>query len=105
MTYNPDVMQDIIQWLQREGNNIIYIYGGNDPWTAGAIEHTGSTNAIRIVQNGEDHGVKIPDLDNQQLVIDALEEWLEVEVSIFQQNIYIYQESENDELILTKPRL
>ena len=30
--YNPSVMKDVTRWLQYEGNKIIYINGGNDPW-------------------------------------------------------------------------
>ncbi len=80
MVYNPAVMPDMISWLQSEGDNIIYIYGGNDPWTAAAIELTGQTNAIKIVQEGANHGVDIADLTEKNLVINTLEEWLGVDV-------------------------
>ncbi|MGB5896478.1 MAG: S28 family serine protease, partial [Ignavibacteriaceae bacterium] len=43
ITYKPEVMQDINNWLQTSGNNIIYIYGSQDSWTAAAIELTGGT--------------------------------------------------------------
>jgi len=78
--FNPEPILDVIQWLQTKGNNIIYIYGSVDPWTAAAIELTGQTNAIKIIQEGADHQVKISDLDDKELVFDALEEWLEVEI-------------------------
>ncbi|MCD4731220.1 MAG: hypothetical protein K8R74_11495, partial [Bacteroidales bacterium] len=41
LNFNPSTMQDVNTWLQNEGNNIIYIYGEIDPWTAGAVELTG----------------------------------------------------------------
>ena len=34
-------MQDIVAWLQAEGDRMIYIYGGWDPWTGCAVELTG----------------------------------------------------------------
>ena len=80
LIFKPEVMQDIENWLQNEGNNIIYIYGENDTWTAGAIELTGATNAIKIVQPNANHNVMIDDLDNPDLVYNALEEWLGVEI-------------------------
>lgn len=79
-TFNQDPLNDIYNWLQTEGNNIIYIYGTNDPWSAGAIELTGANNAIKIMQEGANHRVKIADLDNPNQVYNALEEWLGIEI-------------------------
>ncbi len=70
LIYKPEVIQDVTQWLKTQGNNIIYIYGGADPWTGGAVELTGQTNAVKIIQAGADHGVKIVDL----------EQWLGIEI-------------------------
>lgn len=81
LTYNPQVMPDIINWLQSDGQNIIYIYGGNDPWSAGGIESVGSTNSIKISQPGANHGLRITDLDQQSVVWAALENWLDVSVN------------------------
>ena len=47
LVFNSMTMQDVNTWLQTEGNNIIYIYGEIDPWTAGAVELIGSTNALK----------------------------------------------------------
>jgi hypothetical protein len=80
MVFHPEVMADIIGWLQTQGNNIVYVYGGRDPWGAAAIELTGQTNAIKIVQPGANHSVKIIDLDDRELVYSALEEWVGVDV-------------------------
>jgi len=79
-TFNQNTLTDIYNWLQNQGNNIIYIYGVDDPWTAGAIELTGATNAIKIVQPGTNHRVKIADLDNPNQVYSALEDWLGVDI-------------------------
>lgn len=78
--FKPEVVLDILHWLQTEGNNIIYIYGSIDPWTAGAIELTGGTNALRIIHEGGDHRVRIADLDNPELVISTLEQWLGIAI-------------------------
>jgi hypothetical protein len=74
--FNPNTTIELRNFLNTEGNNIIYVYGGNDPWTAYAYEPTGSTNAIKIIQPGYDHSVKIINLDDKSLVYNALEEWL-----------------------------
>jgi hypothetical protein len=54
-SYDPAKMLELNQWLQTEGDNILYIYGEYDPITACAIELTGQTNALRIILPGEDH--------------------------------------------------
>jgi hypothetical protein len=81
ITFNPQTMQDLHNWLQTEGNNIIHIYGGQDPWTACAVELTGQNNAVKIIQPGANHFVRITDLDQQQLVLDKLEQWLAIEIN------------------------
>ncbi|MDQ1354259.1 MAG: hypothetical protein QG657_4568 [Acidobacteriota bacterium] len=95
--YNPGLNLDILHWLQTEGNNIIYIYGSIDPWTAGAIELTGQTNALKIIREGGDHRVKIADLDNPDLVYSTLEQWLGIPVRPGKKSLKF--ESDSDELL------
>jgi len=76
VTYRPEVMEDIHRWLQTEGERIITIYGGNDPLTGAAVEFTGQTDALRIVQPGAGHGVRIADLNDPGSVYRTLETWL-----------------------------
>jgi hypothetical protein len=81
LIFKPYVMQDIISWLQTEGNNIIYIYGSQDPWTAAAIELTGQTNSIKIVQQGANHYLRIDDLDEKDLVYSTIEQWTGIKIN------------------------
>jgi len=80
LNFNPAIMQDLDNWLQTEGNNIIYIYGEIDPWTAGAIESTGSTNAVKIIQPGANHSILIENLDQKELIYNTLENWLDIPI-------------------------
>ena len=80
MNYDPMIMQDILDWLHSEGDYIVYIYGEKDPYTATAVPEPIGTNALRIIQPGANHSVKIKILDEKQLVYKALEEWLDVEI-------------------------
>ena len=82
LNYDPRISQDILYWIQNEGNNIIFIYGGQDPWSAAAVELTGQTNALKIIQPGANHSVRISDLDNPQEVYNALEAWLGVQIDV-----------------------
>ena len=81
LTFKPDVMSDIVGWLQTSGDHIVYIYGGMDYNTAVGIELTGGADALKIVEPGADHGVLISDLTQQQLVLTTLESWLGIELT------------------------
>jgi hypothetical protein len=81
VVYNPNPMIELKNYLNTNGNNIIYVYGADDSWTGAAYEPIGSTNAIRVIQQGFDHSVTISDLDNRDLIYNALEEWLGITVS------------------------
>lgn len=80
--FKPSVIKDITKWLQYKGNNIIYINGGNDPWGAPALEITGNTNAVKIIVEKGNHGVKIRSCTEIQKkkVCDALEKWLDMKI-------------------------
>lgn len=80
LSYQPETMQDIYQWLLTEGDGIIYIYGSVDPWTGGAIELNGQVDALRFIHPGGDHSVKIADLAEQQVIMAKLEEWMGIEI-------------------------
>lgn len=76
--YDPATMNDIANWVVSSGNNMIFIYGENDPWTAGAIELMGLTNAVKVVNPGDNHSVfinELPDAERRAVIL-ALEEWL-----------------------------
>ncbi len=80
MTYNPNVMKDVIEWLVSKGDNIIYIYGKDDPFTAAAIPDPTGTNSIKIIQSNANHSVTIDQLDAKELVYSSLEEWLDIDI-------------------------
>lgn len=105
LVYDPSLIQDIYSWIRTQGNNIIFIYGSDDPWTGGAVELTGETNAIRIIRAGEDHGVRIGDLlePDRQLVLSKLEEWMGIQISTtHEQGIRIPLQREIRELTIRK---
>jgi hypothetical protein len=80
--YSPEPILDVLDWVRDRGNQIIYIYGEIDPWTAGAVELAGGVEAIKVIQPGADHGVKIPDLDLRDLVLDTLGDWLGMDLTL-----------------------
>lgn len=61
-TYEPAAMPDISTWLQSQGKTLLFVYGQNDPWTAGAFELGMAQDSYRFVVKGGNHGSKIRDL-------------------------------------------
>lgn len=80
--YRPEVIPDVLQWIRTQGSRIILIYGGVDPWTAGAVELTGQTDALRVIQPGADHQVQIAGLDERDAVLARLSQWLGIPVTM-----------------------
>ena len=77
LKFKPEVMKDINNWLQNYGNNIIYIYGGLDPWSATGVVLTGKTNALKIVKKNGNHRTRIRNLSkkDREKVFSTLEKW------------------------------
>ena len=80
--FDCSVMSDVNRWLQKEGNNIIYIYGGNDTWTATSIQLLGENNSIKMVKKGGSHGTRISSFDGEQKekIYRTLETWLGLQI-------------------------
>jgi hypothetical protein len=82
VNYDCSVMQDINTWLQKHGNNILYIYGGNDTWSATSIQLTGLTNAVKMVKKGGSHATRIFSFtgDEKEKIYSTLENWLNLKI-------------------------
>lgn len=81
--YNPETMRDIDSWLKVNGNNMLYIYGGNDPYTALSVTLGDKTNAVKMVNPGGSHRTRIYSFPNemQDSIFTVLEKWLNVDLS------------------------
>ena len=76
-------MDDITAWLEKSGEQIIYIYGGLDPYTAAAVNPSTDLDALQIIQPGGTHSTKIESCDERSLIFEKLDAWLETEVVRF----------------------
>lgn len=76
-----EAMRDVVRWVQTEGREIVLVYGGVDPWTGGAIDTAGNPGVVKVVQPGADHQVRIANLDQRDLVAQALTRWTGVPVT------------------------
>jgi hypothetical protein len=84
VSFDPKSMQDIKNWLDEHGNNMIYIYGEIDPWSASAVELSDKTNALKMVNKEGDHRTRIesfPD-EEKERILDTLKKWLDVPLNM-----------------------
>jgi hypothetical protein len=81
--YNCSSMQKVNTWLQKDASNILYIYGGNDTWSATSIQLLGETNCVKMVKKGGAHGTKIRSFegDEKEKIYSTLEYWLGIKVN------------------------
>ncbi len=80
VNFNEVVMQRISRYLENNANNIIYLYGENDIWTAAAVLPKNSTNSVKIIVEGAGHNFKLSDLDAETtgLIKTKLNQWLKI---------------------------
>jgi hypothetical protein len=78
--YDCCTMQKINPWIQKHGNNMIFIYGEIDAWSATAVELTGETNSIKMIKTDGNHRTRINSFDklDRTFIIKKLEEWLTI---------------------------
>jgi hypothetical protein len=83
LTYDPNAMVDILDWLHTSGERIIFIYGENDPWSAAMVDLGGAVDSYRFIQPAGNHGSRITDLApaDRAAAISALEGWFGVTIT------------------------
>ncbi len=79
VTYDAQPVKDVLEWLDENGNNMIYVYGALDPWGATAYEPTDATNSVYLNLEGGTHMTRLKDfpLIERTAAIDSLKVWVE----------------------------
>jgi len=80
--YNPKYMRRVREYLDREGDRFVYIYGSLDTWTSTGYVPSPLCDAIRCDLPGGDHSTRIADFpaEKQKEIYDCLRRWLRVEI-------------------------
>jgi hypothetical protein len=83
-SFNASTLQKVRDFISYKGNNIIYIYGEFDPWTASAAMPTTATNSVRFIKKGGNHGTRISHLEPAQKneIEQLLSQWLKMPIEI-----------------------
>ncbi len=81
--FDPEPMAKVHDFLVNKAERVIFIYGGNDPWTAPGVWPSGKTSSFRMTKKGGNHGTGILSFEGeeQERILTALEEWLDVKIS------------------------
>ena len=76
--YSDDVMRDMEHWLKTESQGIMYVYGENDPWTAGMFPYRPEADSYRFTVPKGNHSSKFTDLldEPRKQFVDVLNRWL-----------------------------
>jgi hypothetical protein len=79
ITFNDSLVSVVYDWLTHNGNNMIYIYGGIDTWSATKIPPSDSTNSIWFILAEKSHSTaRINEMSNKELelLVESLNNWL-----------------------------
>ncbi len=85
VVYDNSLNEKVARWLSEEGNNILYIYGGLDTWSADRITPSPTVNSRSFVLPGKDHGkarVRFMEAEMKQEFVRLLTEWTGLPVNM-----------------------
>ena len=85
LTFNPNYMNDVRDYVENKGNKILYIYGDYDTWFAFAPQPKPHVNALKMVLKGGTHSTRIRHFSNKdkQRIYEKLQNWLGYSVTIY----------------------
>lgn len=83
INYDPELMQNVKNYLQKEGDHFLYIYGSFDPYSSQQVMLTGECDAVKYVLPGGSHRTRIKHFPKEvrQEMFRKLEEWLEIDIT------------------------
>lgn len=83
LTFNENLMLNVNQFIRKYGNNMLYIYGGSDTWSATAVDIGENTNAVKMVKKDGNHRTRIRSFegDEKEKIYLTLEKWLGVTIT------------------------
>jgi uncharacterized protein (DUF1810 family) len=79
--YENELMIEIDQWLQNEAENMLFVYGGQDTWSATQVNVEGNDRCLKMVLPKGHHATRINSFsdEEQEIMLSTLKQWLEIE--------------------------
>jgi hypothetical protein len=81
--YDATLSKKAFEWIQNNGDEFIYIYGGTDTWTSAGIPENDKVDAHWFIMEGRNHGdarIRNMTTEERAKLVNALEKWLEMEI-------------------------
>jgi hypothetical protein len=82
--FDGSLLKKVNEWVAKEGNHIIYIYGADDTWTATGVPSSNKVDAVWFVMKGKNHrSARVAEMtpDEKKLFVFTLEKWLDIKIS------------------------
>ncbi len=82
--FDGQLLNDVNLWLNTNGDKFIYIYGGNDTWSASAVPTNDNVDSEWFVLKGKHHGnarIKSMTSSEKKKFISIMEKWLSIKIS------------------------
>lgn len=78
ITYNPEYIRKVRDYVENKGNKILYIYGGYDTWGACAPTPKPNVDALKMVLPGGSHATRVRHFpkEDQEKIMNTLNKWL-----------------------------
>jgi hypothetical protein len=77
--FDSTITLNVLRWLEKNGNNILYIHGGIDTWSACRVIPSAQVNAKSFIIPGANHfvaRVKAMPADMQKNFMNAINEMI-----------------------------
>ncbi len=76
--YSSRLSRKVERWLQKEGKNMLYVYGGYDAWSSTAVQPGNKTNALKLVLPGGSHATRLRNFDEEtrKQAYSTLKAWI-----------------------------
>ncbi len=85
LTYNPNYIKKVRNYIENKGDNILFINGEYDTWGACAPTPKENVDALKMVLKGGSHKTRIENFseEDQQKIYNTLQKWLGKDVELF----------------------
>ncbi|MCO6487024.1 MAG: hypothetical protein J5I98_01340 [Phaeodactylibacter sp.] len=80
LTFEPGLVKKVYDWTQARANQMIYINGGIDTWSATGVPPSGKVDALWFVMPGKDHtNARIKNMSeaDRERLLKTLRKWMD----------------------------
>lgn len=76
--HDRSAMDDVQSWVKTQASQLLFVYGGSDPWTGGAYELGTQPATLELVAPGMSHAAMLKDLTpaDRETALATLEQWM-----------------------------